>query len=166
MIFKCDFHAAGRRLFSKGDQLLYLRCDLCIVSLFDLVPGHTASAIRVSAALYRDFRPIIDTGTSGHCKEHCKLLEKEILISASLMDQSVCIVRIQKVEQNLCRLTHITHQILMDRLFQIQFCLFRLIPKLPDGCRKGIVHNGVKFVSAKPGHGIMPDFPQQIKIRF
>ena len=82
------------------------------------------------------------------------------------MDQPVCIVGIQKIKQNLCRLAHITHQIFMDRLFQIRFRLFRLIPKLPDGCRKGIVHNGVKFVSAKPGHCIMPDFPQQIKIRF
>ena len=62
--------SAGFLIPSKHDQTIDRPNPLLVLITLDFAPRHAPSAIRIMGALHSNLRPVINTWTSGKCKQN------------------------------------------------------------------------------------------------
>ena len=74
-------------------------------------------------------------------------------------------MRIQKIEKHIIGLLHITCIASVNRILKILIGQTLINPEILNTLSQWIVHNGIKFIPAKPRKCIVPDFSEDINIR-
>ena len=136
---------------------------LAVYALLNLLPRHTATAVRIVSAFHGNLRAVIDAGRSRHRKENRKLLEilVQILYVAA---KSLRVMGIQQIEKHVVGLLHITRIAAVNRILKVLVGQAFVNPEILDALPQRIIHDRVKLVSPKPGHGVVPDFSQNVNI--
>lgn len=129
-----------------------------------LIPGHAAAAVRVMAAFQGQFGAVVQAGAARQRQQGGQLLP-ELVLAAHPAAQPDGVVRVQQRELCGVDLGRVDGQTAAHIPAEGGSGLAFVLKKAAQGALQRVVHDGVILVPLQPGRGVVPDLPQQVKVR-